>query len=557
LRILLTFPPLWDLNLGPMLSLPVLASMLREKKHETKIIDINSYLMNFILSKDFHNYFKNKIEFYKNETEKYINENIKNSASCNNPLDYETVEYFKSMIKLFEKYDRTLYSWFIDRYPNVQTGMADLFKNNIPDFNKLCITLRKILTQIMKQKYIERVPKHYQLLYDWEQELLIPLIKDFNPDIIGFSIYDSVQYAWSDSFCEILKENTNAKIVYGGTQITQIRYNLTPDNFKNSADIMIYGEGENAFTDFAAEKPLAQIPSIIYLNKRKKVKINPQKNKQNNNPIKFYKPDYTNINLQNYFMPEPVLQIESSRGCYWHKCKFCTFMDCIPFKIKKVDDLIEEIKEYVDKYNINHFFFTDAAIHPSYAKEFSQKLIENNLKIYYTACLRLEKELDYDSLKLMFDGGLRMVMWGVESGSDKILKLYNKGTKVKNNAKILKYAHDIGIYNYCWVITQFAQETKEDLELTYKFLSDNKENIDFISYHIFTLMPNSPIAHSPESFGLSKEDFKILKMYKSPMEISTLSDKLVCKIMDEFKEKMLSYPNDISYILLKRAQQYP
>ena len=435
LKILLTFPPLWDLNLGPMLSLPVLASMLREKKHETGIIDINSYLMNFILSKDFHNYFKNKTEFYKNEIGKYNNENIKNYASCNNPIDYETVEYFKSMIKLFERYDRTLYSWFIDKYPNVQTGMADLFKNNINDFNKLCMTLRKILTQIMRQKYIEKIPKHYQLLYDWEQEFLIPLIKDFNPDIIGFSIYDSVQYAWSDSFCEILKENTNAKIVYGGTQITQIRYNLTPDNFKNSADIMIYGEGENAFTDLAAEKALTQIPSIIYLNKRKKVKINPQKNKQNNNPIKFYKPDYTNINLQNYFMPEPVLQIESSRGCYWHKCKFCTFMDCIPFKIKKVDDLIEEIKEYVSKYNINHFFFTDAAIHPSYAKEFSQKLIENNLKIYYTACLRLEKELDYDSLKLMFDGGLRMVMWGVESGSDKILKLYNKGTTVKNNAK--------------------------------------------------------------------------------------------------------------------------
>lgn len=556
MRILLTFPPLWDLNLGPMLSLPVLASMLREKGHEVAIIDINSYLLNFILGKDFYEYFKNKTEFYKDEGE-IIKNRIKSDYGTNSDSNMTTREYFKNMLNIFDKYSKHLFSPILDKYPDVKTAMGDLFEHNIPEFNNLCMMLRGFLTRIMKKDYIENVPKEYQLFSDWEEKFLIPMIKDFNPDIIGFSIYDSVQYAWSDSFCEILREKTNALIVYGGTQITQIRYNVTPDNFKNKADVMIYGEGETAFTELALGTSFYKIPSIIYLNKKNKVKINPQKSKKNSSPIRFYKPDYSNINLQNYFIPEPVLQIESSRGCYWHKCKFCTFMDCIPFKIKKVDELIEEIKEYVEKYHINHFFFTDAAILPSYGIEFSKKLIENNLKIYYTACLRLEKELNYDTLKLMYDGGLRMVMWGVESGSDRILKLYNKGTKVENNARVLKYSHDLGIYNYCWVITQFAQETEEDLKLTHKFLSDNYENIDFVSYHIFTLMPNSPIAHSPESFGLSKEDFRILKMYHSPMEIAMLSDKLVDETMDIYKEKMNSYPNDISYILLKKSHENP
>lgn len=554
MKILLTFPPLWDLNLGPMLSLPVLASMLREKGHEVAIIDINSYLMSFILGKDFASYFKNKTDLYKQELE---NDNKLRNSGCESDelLNSDIREYYKDMIELYERYSKN--SAFIDKYPDIRTAMGDLFKKNIPDFNNLCKMLRWLLTKILKKKYMENIPKQNQLFYSWEKDILIPMIKDFNPDIIGFSMYCDVQYAWSDSFCEILKKYTDALVVYGGTEITQIRYNITPDNFKNHADIMIYGEGETAFTEIAKGTAFGKIPSIIYLTKRGNVKITPQKNKENNTPIKFHKPDYTNINLENYFIPEPVLQIEASRGCYWHKCKFCTFMDCIPYKAKKVDDLIEEIKEYVNKYHINHFFFTDAAIHPNYAVEFSKKLLENNLKIYYTACLRLEKELDYDTLKLMFDAGLRMVMWGVESGSDRILKLYNKGTKTENNAKVLKYAHDIGIYNYCWVITQFAKETEEDLELTYKFLTDNYENIDFISYHIFTLMPNSPIAHNPKSFGLTKEDFKTLVLYRAPIKICELSDKLVGQTMDMYKEKMQSYPNDISYILLKKSQENP
>lgn len=555
MRIVLIFPPLWDINLGPMLSLPVLASMLREQGHEVSIIDINSYLMNFILSRDFYEYFKNKTEYYKN-----LYEELKNSNELNYDLSCskeELIAYIKHMIYIFERDYNKIYSFFIKKYPNARIGMEDLFSSDTSDFNNLCSLLRKILLKILKKKYIETIPKQFHLFKDWEYDFILPLIKNFNPDLVGFSIYDDIQYAWSNSFCEILKQSVNSVIVYGGTEITQIRYSLTPDSFKNKADVMIYGEGEHAFTELANHTPFSKIPSIIYVNKKNQIKINPQKNKQYKSPIKFYKPDYTNINLQNYLLPKPVLQIESSRGCYWHRCKFCTFMDCISYKIKPVDDIIEEIKEYVNKYNINHFFFTDSAIHPTYAKEFSQKIIENNLKIYYTTCLRLEKEFNQDLLKLMYDAGLRMVMWGLESGSDRILKLYNKGTTAKNNAKILKYSHEIGIYNYCWVITQFPQETEQELKLTHKFLMDNYDNIDFVSHHIFTLMPNSPIAHNPEPFGLSKKDFKILKMYRAPFEISTLSDELINEIMDKYEQKISLYPKDISFILLKKSQENP
>ena len=555
MKILLTFPPLWgDLNSGPMLSLPILASMLLEEGHQVSVIDINAHLVNFVMSKDFSTYFCDRVSMYRNEIDKDNNLKASN-APQEELLDSKLREYYKDMIHLYEKYCKNFS--FTDKYGSIRAAMKDLFNKDVSEFNNLCIMLKGILNKIMKKKYTENVPKKYLLLTPWEEEVILPMIKDFNPDIIGFSIYISDQYFWSNSFCELLEENTEALIVYGGSQVAQMKPNITTKDFKNRNCIMIYGEGENAFTELAKGTPLSKIPSIIYINKRNKVKINPQKNKTNSSRIKFYKPNYSNMNLDNYFVLEPVLTIESSRGCYWHKCKFCSFMDCISYKIKPVDDLIEEIREYVNKYHINHFFFTDPCIHPNYAKEFSQKLIENNLKIYYVAWLRLEKEFDYETLKLMYDGGLRVVLWGLESGSDRILKLYNKGTKSKNNAKVLKNAHKAGIFNYCWVITQFAGETEEDLKLTHSFLSENFENIDYVGFHIYTLMPNSPIAARPEEFGLTKEDFKIAKSYRAPINIAQLSDKLVLETMDKYKEKMESYFENISYTLLKVSQEKP
>ena len=151
MKILLTFPPLWDLNLGPMLSLPVLASMLREKGHEVAIIDINSYLMSFILCKDFASYFKNKTDLYKQELE---NDNKLRNSGCESDelLNLDIREYYKDMIGLYERYSKN--SAFIDKYPDIRTAMGDLFKKNIPDFNNLCKMLRWLLTKILKKKYI-------------------------------------------------------------------------------------------------------------------------------------------------------------------------------------------------------------------------------------------------------------------------------------------------------------------------------------------------------------------------------------------------------------------
>lgn len=547
MKILLIFPPLWDYNLAPMLSLPLLSGMLKEDGHDVEILDINSLFMNFLGNSDFLEYFGNEgIHSQK----KFIFNEIFNNLSA-----------------------------FYEKYPNPQSIIKNA--SNPTDLNNLYPELFSLIYSIFDQYYTNDDKKVFD---KWEQEFLLPKISDFKPDLIGFSVYNTPQLNWSLNFAKKIKQNLKSVIVFGGTQITNLKDLIKerPFIFKNTVDAFIYGEGEVAFKLLSRKESFRNIPNLIFQDISGKIILN-QKDNTNKKLYKpdfekqdlyiqnieskeqysinnFYKPNYMGIDLNNYFVSTPVLPIESSRGCYWHKCEFCTFMDCIDYKQKNIDDLIEEIKEDVNNLNVNHFFFSDPAIHPEYAREFSKKIIENNLKIYYLTDLRLEKEFDYELLKQMYDSGLRVALWGLESGSDRILKLYNKGTTAENNAKVLKASSDAGIFNWCWTMIQFPTETKDEMNLTKNFLFDNYNFIDYISLHDFTKYTNAPIAKHPQDFGLKTSDFSNLnKNLKSHLTSDLLdySKKIKQDINQKFKTKMDLYSSNLSCQLIQRAIERP
>ena len=562
-----------------MLSVPLLTGMLREEGHEAETFDVNSLFMNFIISEEFISYVDFKMKKY--------SEILK---TLNPQKDIDSIKYINE-IRYFLSQNSNFFVGFFKKFKNANEQLKTLLDKPIDEFNDFYNSIKTIVNGGFKTFYRkpENVPDEYLFFYEWDLENLIKNIKDLNPDLIGFSVYSYDQFEWSLNLSKKIKKYMSAKIVFGGTQITDYRNAIKqiPDIFENCVDAFIYGEGEIAFKKIANNEQFQTIPNIIFKDSDGIIKIN-QVDKSNqkfykpdykqnadedfvvNNlktdgnlqSSKFYKPDYTGINLSKFFVPKTVLPIETSRGCYWHKCEFCTFMDCISYKQKNVDDMIEELKEYVYKMNVNHFFVSDAAMHPEYAKEFARKIIENNLKIYYLTDLRLEKEFDYNLLKLMYDSGLRIILWGLESGSDRILKLYNKGTTVENNSRVIKTASEVGIFNWCWTMILFPQETVEEMYMTKQFLVDHYKYIDYISLHNYTYLPTSPIAQHPDDFGLTEYLVKISEKdnslaFKAPQGLFAEAEKIRREIFKIYEPKMSLYPDDLSCQLLRRAKERP
>lgn len=351
----------------------------------------------------------------------------------------------------------------------------------------------------------------------------------------------------------------------------------------NNVDALIYGQGETPFNCLANNIPFEEIPGIIWKNSHDNKVILNLAQKENSNldfknfkelniemnykttekndkyakKFEFCKPNYDGIDFEEYFLPQKIITLESSRGCYWNKCEFCLFSDGTPYKQKNINDLIEEIKEYINKYNVHKFYFSDSAIHPEYEREFSTKILENKLKIQYTTFLRLENLFDYNLLKLMYDAGLRIALWGVESGSDKILQIYKKGTTVENNAKVLKTASEIGISNFCWIIVRFPNETIEDLELTKNFILKNRQYINKIQFHDFAFYKYAPMSSHLEDFGINQNIFdgddNIIKGFIPSIEIETYAKSLQNELKKIYKNNILFYGN-LSNVMIELSK---
>ena len=183
--------------------------------------------------------------------------------------------------------------------------------------------------------------------------------------------------------------------------------------------------------------------------------------------------------------------IKVARGCPFH-CFFClaTPVSGAKVRTRSPENIVAELKECVEKYNIKNFLFWSDIFNfnREWTLELCQKIIDSGLKITWSSNTRADT-MDDEMAKMMYKSGCRLVSIGVESGSQKMLD--NIGKKItlddiRNTVKILK-KNKIKIYNY--FVIGLPWETEETVEETIKFAIELDSN--FISFYTATPLPGT------------------------------------------------------------------
>ena len=183
--------------------------------------------------------------------------------------------------------------------------------------------------------------------------------------------------------------------------------------------------------------------------------------------------------------------VKVARGCPFH-CFFClaTPVSGAKVRTRSPENIVAELKECVEKYNIKNFLFWSDIFNfnREWTLELCQKIIESGLKITWSSNTRADT-MDDEMAKMMYKSGCRLVSIGVESGSQKMLD--NIGKKItlddiRNTVKILK-KNKIKIYNY--FVIGLPWETEETVEETIKFAIELDSN--FISFYTATPLPGT------------------------------------------------------------------
>jgi len=195
----------------------------------------------------------------------------------------------------------------------------------------------------------------------------------------------------------------------------------------------------------------------------------------------------------------------TSRGCPWGKCSFCTHHHSyLRYHTRKIEDCVAEIKFLQKQYNCNLFYFYDEMIPAPRFKQLAGQIIDEGLTIHYGAYAKPLKTFSTDLCRLMHRSGCRVLQWGVEAASQRILNLMGKGTDIHEVEKVLSNSSKAGIYNLTFILFGFPSETTEELQQTLTFLDRNRANIHALSSGSFVLTEGSQIYREPEKFFISR-----------------------------------------------------
>lgn len=374
-------------------------------------------------------------------------------------------------------------------------------------------------------------------------------ILSLNSDILCFSIQHTSALFTLEIIKRIKLKEPSKKIILGGPNCYNLSRTETGFRLQNDlqkfANIIVVGEGEKTLLNILQHikfgKPLYRCSGVAVPIKRKWVFKGFAKPIVNLDKLPF--PDFTDYNLKAY-IDKYSLPILMSRGCIM-KCIFCTdtyFWN--PYRSRSAENVVLEIVYMQKKYKNRFFEFNDSLINGNYETllELCNILTNKKLDISWGGNCRADKRLDLEFLKKMKGAGCNYLIVGIESGSNKILKLMRKGITIKEAERFIYDCNKAGIdVNVNWIIG-FIDETEEDFMETVKFIIKHKDLIKTNNFSTLAINPFSYLARHKEEFNIFLDE-PHLGLWRSEDGLNTI----------ELRNSRLSYLEDIER---KRNRSY-
>lgn len=141
---------------------------------------------------------------------------------------------------------------------------------------------------------------------------------------------------------------------------------------------------------------------------------------------------------------------------------------------------------------------------PKHFLQLAEAINSTGMKINYYALAKPVRQFDAQVFKTLHGSGCRYIIWGVESGSQRLLDLMNKGTVVSDIAAVLRDSRSAGIYNHVYIMAGFPSETAAEFQSSLDFLRDNRSAIACVHRGIFHLEYGSLVFDNPNHFGITR-----------------------------------------------------
>jgi radical SAM superfamily enzyme YgiQ (UPF0313 family) len=335
-------------------------------------------------------------------------------------------------------------------------------------------------------------------------------------DVLAFSIMFSGEWPVHRNLIRKARERfPDVLIVAGGEHITALtEYSLRDCH---AIDLCVRGEGEYTMAKVldrhGAKAGFADLPGVCYLNDKSRfAEVSSGARIRDIDSLPW--PHWPEGYLEKFWhagksfgvQSERDMPIMASRGCPY-QCTFCSNpqMWTTRYILRDIDDLVAEIRTYVEKYRITALQFYDltAITKKSWTVDFCRRLKAEGIRLAWSLPSGTRSEaLDSETLALMKDVGCNYLVYAPESGSEKTLERIKKRIKLPDLTQSIMTARKLGITVRANLIIGFPGETRRDIFKSILYgLKLSVLGVDEVPINLYSCYPGSELFRDLVSAG--------------------------------------------------------
>jgi radical SAM superfamily enzyme YgiQ (UPF0313 family) len=312
-------------------------------------------------------------------------------------------------------------------------------------------------------------------------------------DLVGISCYTHNYHL----ACRIMEEarSKGKTTVIGGPHSCALPEEVLGDGF----DFAVTGDGEYAMKALAGalegHGSLEEVPGIVY-RVGGEIKRNPMKRVKDLDTLAL--PARHLLDLEKYSFPGAV---SSSRGCA-NTCIICSSrLVSGALRHRSTEGVLEEVKILKDE-GIDEIFFVDPnfASHRDRTLEICRGL--EDLNVRWFAELRLD-HVDPEVIRAMGASGCKVIRFGIESGSKRVIKTIKKGIDITRVEDVVKDFVANGIVPVCGFMIGHPRETREEFEMSRELALAVRDLGGEATFSIFTPYPGTMPFLNARSLGMN------------------------------------------------------
>jgi radical SAM superfamily enzyme YgiQ (UPF0313 family) len=290
---------------------------------------------------------------------------------------------------------------------------------------------------------------------------LVDRVLAYQPEVVGFSVNQNNRLAVLDVAQRLRARSGRVTLVAGGMGVlnTFERLILCRDRL---FDYFCAGEGEQPLLDIVnagRDRAIEPLPHGIVPDAR------PCPPFYHRDLTRMPWPTFEELDLNLY---EPTIPILFSRGCVG-SCAFCNDTVTMgPYRTRRPADVADEMEYHLHHNGTSRFVFNDLALNGNIKSlhELCALIVARGLPVEWSGNAIPSRHMSSEMLALLKKAGCQELIYGVESGSDRILRLMKKTFTAEHAAQVVHRTARAGIDAYVNIIVGFPGEQEPDLQET-------------------------------------------------------------------------------------------